>query len=32
MVAGDAALFAIDRATGQLKTKGKLDFEAPGVP
>ena len=24
---GDAALFAIDWATGQLKTKGKLDFE-----
>ena len=25
---GDSALFAIDWATGQLKTKGKLDFEA----
>ena len=25
---GDVALFAIDWATGQLKTKGKLDFEA----
>ena len=24
---GDSAVFAIDRATGQLKTKGKLDFE-----
>ena len=29
-VDGDSASFAIDRATGQLKTKGKLDFEAAG--
>ena len=29
---GDSALFAIDRATGQLKTKGKLDFEGADVP
>ena len=29
---GDSALFAIDRATGQLKTKGKLDFEAETIP
>ena len=29
-VEGDSASFAIDRATGQLKTKGKLDFEDDG--
>ena len=28
----DAAHFAIDRATGQLKTKGKLDFEDADAP